>query len=121
MGQLIQLFNTSVPRKTVIDFLSHISNDNVRDDKYFVINMNSYRKSFADNSFMEFCEAIRPYYIPSKQRYVDSVETYSRFLTVIRQVSRVTRMEIKKMRIGSGHNNTYFVYHVYPGDETADK
>lgn len=117
MGQLIQLFNSAIPKSVVITFLSHISNDKVRDDKYYVINVNSFRKSFADNSFKEFCEEIRPYYIPSKQRYIDSVETYSRFLTVIRQVCRVTHMEIKKMRVGSGHNNTYFVYHVYPGND----
>jgi hypothetical protein len=108
-----------VPKKIVIDFLSHISNDNVRDDKYYVVNVNSYRKSIADNSFGEFCDAIRSHYIPSRQRYVDSVDSYSRFLTVIRQVCRVTDMEIKKHRVGRGHNNTFFVYHVYPGNENV--
>ena len=116
MGQLIQLFNDAVPREIVIGFLAHISNDIVRDDKFYVINMNSYRKSSIDNSFVEFCDAIRPYYIPSKRNYVASVETYPRFLTVVRQVCRATRMEIIKTRIGRGHNNTFFVYRVYPGN-----
>jgi len=119
MGQLIQLFNARIPRNLLISFLTHVSNDIVRDDKYFVVNVNSYRKSIDDGSLVKFCDDIRDMYIPSKKRYADAVDTYSRFLTVIRQVCRVNGMEIKKSRVGSGHNNTYFIYHVYPGVDTG--
>ena len=114
MGQLIQLFNTKVPLEMVISFLTHISNDIIRNDKYYVVNTNSYRKCVADGSLIKFCDGIRSMYIPSKRRYAENVDTYSRFLTVIRQVCRVHGIAIKKSRVGSGHNNTYFIYHVYP-------
>jgi len=114
MGQLIQLFNTKVPLDIVIHFLSHISNDIVRNNKYYVVNMNSYRKGIKDGSIKKLCDDIRYMYISNKRRYVENIDTYSRFLTVIRQICRVNNIEIKKSRIGCGHNNTYFIYHVFP-------
>jgi hypothetical protein len=114
MVQLHQLLERPIPVELFIAYISHISNDSVRDDKYYVVNINSFKKSVVDGSLARYCEQIRPFYIPGKRRYTESVNTYSRFLTVVRQMCRVYGMRLDKIRNASGQHKTFYIYHVFP-------
>jgi len=122
MVHKVQLFVNTIPVELIIDFFTTISNDLVRGNKYFVVNMISYKRCLKDGTFAAFCKAISPCYIPCKTHYVDREHNYSTFLTIIRQCARLHDLTIIKKRGVGESNKSHTIYHIYtvPVGETVE-
>ena len=112
MSKLYQLYKQVIPRNVIVEYLTHISNDCIKNDKYMVVNANSFRKTMCDGSFKKFCATILKYYAICKQTYINRTHTYSSFLTVIRQVCRLHNMDIRNKR-GCENKKSFAIYHIY--------
>ncbi len=80
-----QIFKSSVPNLTLYDFLEHVAKK--EDDKY-IFDLNSFKKAVYHNSIPTFINNIRDCYHKSKQFYVDRKQTYTTFVTILRQICK---------------------------------
>ena len=56
--------------------------------EYYTINKSSFKKAIFQDILRDFTENIKEYYHTNKYFYVDNVMTYSRFITLIRQICK---------------------------------
>lgn len=80
-----QLFKKSVPKDLLFDLLEKIC---VKSDKYYLIDLNSYKKMMFHNYYEEFRNTIKPYYNLSKQFYVERKILYNSFTNIVRQICK---------------------------------
>lgn len=78
-----QIFKEHIPNEMFFKLLENIA---MKNDKYYSINKNSYKKGIFDNSIIEFIEQCKPYYYLSKRKYLDRKITYNSFITIVRQI-----------------------------------
>ena len=79
----VQIFKKNIPiniLETLIKSLCEKNND------YYIINSIVYKQAIFHNLLLQFLDEVRPYYHQSKQYYVTRKMTYTRFLTIIRQI-----------------------------------
>lgn len=104
-----QIFKSYVPNEILFDFLDKIC---LKTEKYYLIDMNAYRKMLFYNYNLEFFDKIRPCYHLSKQFYLDRKITYNSFTTIIRQLCKSNNImftsQIKYNE--SKYNIDYLVY-----------
>ena len=53
------------------------------------INENHYKKIEYNGQLNEFIEKIRPFYHKSKLHYIENVDNYNKFITILRQISKM--------------------------------
>ena len=80
-----QIFKNPVPNNLFYSFLEKIC---LKTEKYYLVDMNSFRKMLFYNYHIEFCETIKNYYHLSKQFYLDRKMTYNSFTTILRQICK---------------------------------
>ena len=80
-----QIFKQPIPKDTLYQLLEQIC---LKTNKYYVIDMNAYRKMQFNNLQDDFCSNILPYYHLGKQFYVNREMTYNSFTTIIRQICK---------------------------------
>jgi hypothetical protein len=80
-----QIFKNYIPNELLFTFLDKIC---LKTEKYYLIDMNAYRKMLFYNYQLEFLEALKPYYHASKQFYLERKINYNTFTTVIRQLCK---------------------------------
>ena len=80
-----QLFKKCVPDDLLFDLLEKIC---IKTDKYYLIDLNAYKKMMFHNYYEEFQNTIRPYYNLSKQFYVERKLVYNSFTNVVRQICK---------------------------------
>ena len=104
-----QIFKNTVPNSILFTFLEKIC---LKTEKYFLIDMNSYRKMLFFNYQNEFLSSLKEYYHLSKQFYLDRKMTYNSFTTIIRQICKNNNVmftsQIKYNE--SKYNIDYFIY-----------
>ena len=105
-----QIFRNSVPNEILFNFLEKIA---LKTDKYYLIDLNSYRKMMFYKHHEEFCETIKPYYHASKQFYLERKMEYNAFTTIIRQICKNNNImfttQIKYNE--SKYNIQYLIYY----------
>lgn len=80
-----QLFIKPVENKIVFDLLDKICQKN---DKYYVIDQNAFRKMLFHNYEKDFCDTLLNFYHISKQFYVTRKFSYKSFTNIIRQICK---------------------------------
>ena len=80
-----QLFKKSVPKDLLFDLLEKIC---IKSDKYYLIDLNAYKKMMFHNYYEEFRNTIKPYYNLSKQFYVERKILYNSFTNIVRQICK---------------------------------
>jgi hypothetical protein len=80
-----QLFKKSVPDDLLFDLLDKIC---IKTDKYYLIDLNAYKKMMFHNYYEEFINIIKPYYNLSKQFYVERKLVYNSFTNIVRQICK---------------------------------
>jgi len=80
-----QLFKRNVPDDLLFDLLEKIC---IKTDKYYLIDLNAYKKMMFHNHYEEFRNTIRPYYNLSKQFYVERKLVYNSFTNIVRQICK---------------------------------
>jgi hypothetical protein len=79
-----QLFKKSVEYPVFIEFLEKVC---TREAKYYVFDLNAYKKGLYDGTIHEFLTYLKPFYHKAKQYYLCKTPlTYNATTTVIRQL-----------------------------------
>ena len=78
-----QIFKKNVPNEILFNILDEIS---VKNDKYYVFNVDSFRKGIYKDLIPKFLETCKPYYHISKRKYLEKKLTFNSFITVLRQI-----------------------------------
>lgn len=84
-----QIFKTLLPKEFLFDFLDTIC---MKNEKHYLLNINSYKKGVFNNSILDFFEKCKPYYHVSKRKYLEKTLTYNSFVTVIRQICNLHKI-----------------------------
>ena len=104
-----QIFKNTVPNSILFTFLEKIC---LKTEKYFLIDMNAYRKMLFFNYQNDFLASLKEYYHLSKQFYLDRKITYNSFTTIVRQICKNNNImftsQIKYNE--SKYNIDYFIY-----------
>jgi len=75
-----------------------------------LINVNHYKRGIYNGSIQEFFERMYPFYYDSKKHYVDFEKvTYSKFITVLRQISHKNQIAYE-YKIKYNHSKHYIEY-----------
>lgn len=105
-----QIFKEHVPNEMLFTLLENIA---IKNDKYYIVNNNSYKKGIFHNYINEFIEQCRQYYYISKRKYLDTKLTYKSFITIIRQICNFNNItytsQIKYDK--SDYNIWYYIYY----------
>jgi len=80
-----QIFKNAVPNSLFYSFLEKIC---LKTEKYYLVDMNAFRKMLFYNYHIDFCETIKNYYHLSKQFYLERKMTYNSFTTILRQICK---------------------------------
>lgn len=104
-----QIFKNNVPSHILIDLLEKIC---LKTDKYYLIDMNAYKKMIFHNLQEEFLKSLKEYYHTGKHFYLNREITYKSFTNIIRQICKNTSiMYTSKMKYNeSKYNIVYYVY-----------
>ena len=82
---LKQIFRNNIPSKLLYDLLYKIC---LKTDKYYLFDMNAFRKMVFHEYHIDFFNIIRQYYHLSKQFYITRDLTYNSFTNILRQICK---------------------------------
>ena len=106
-----QIFKKKIPNDLLYDLLNTLC---MKTDKYYIFNMESFKKGVFKESIQNFVEQIKTYYHNSKQKYLDRKLTYNSFTTILRQISNFNKItytsQIKYDK--SSYDIVYYIYFV---------
>jgi hypothetical protein len=104
-----QIFKKNVPTESLYSLLDDIC---LKNDKYYILNNNSYKKGIFNNAITNFIEECKPYYHISKQKYLERKLTYNSFTTILRQICKFNKIthtsQIKYDK--STYDIIYYIY-----------
>ena len=104
-----QIFKKDVPIIILYDLLDQIC---LKTNKYYVIDMNSYKKLLFYNLDERFSELMFDYYHSSKQFYVTRKMTYNSFINIVRHICKYDNiMYTSQLKYNESKYN--IVYHIY--------
>lgn len=107
---LNQIFKTQVTIQILFDLLEQVC---IKTDKYFLVDMNAYRKLVYHNLYDSFMKQIMDNYHLSKQFYLTRKLTYNSFTNIIRQICKSNNImftnQIKYNE--SKYNIDYMIYY----------
>lgn len=106
------LFRSHIPIEYLYDVLEKIC---VKNEKYYIIDFNSYRLLQFHDLYTDFSERIIQAYKPSKQKYVTRTLTYNSFVTIVRHICRINGIpfDTKFNYQYSLYNIDYYIYFTY--------
>lgn len=81
----IQLFKKNIPKEYLFELLEKIC---LKTEKYYLIDLNAFRKLVFHSYYEEFKNKIKPYYCLSKQFYIERKLVYNSFTNIIRQICK---------------------------------
>ena len=81
-----QLFKQIVPAEILFDFLSGVCEI---EHNYYKFNSDAYKRANMDNKITTFLETLEPYYHVAKRKYVERKQSYSNFITILRQLCNI--------------------------------
>ena len=105
-----QIFKSYVPLDLLQALLDEICIKHY--SKYFVFNLEAFKKGMFNNRIDAFLESCQPYYHKSKQNFVTRKQTYNTFVTVLRQICN-THNIVYTSHIkydNSTYNINYYIY-----------
>ena len=104
-----QIFRNFVPIHILFEILEEVC---LKTDKYYLVDMNSYKKLIYKDLHTKLTNSIVEYYHSSKQFYVTRKMTYNSFTNIIRQICKTNNVmftsQIKYNE--SKYNIDYLVY-----------
>jgi hypothetical protein len=106
---LKQIFKKQVPITILFDLLEKIC---LKTDKYYLVDMNAYRKMQFHNYYELFVQELMEYYHLSKRVYLTRKLSYNSFTNILRQICKCNNImfnsQIKYNE--SNYNIDYMVY-----------
>ena len=107
---LKQIFRTTLPNDSLFNLLDQIS---LKTDKYYLIDINAYKKMIFHNLHTDFLTQLMEYYHVSKQFYITRKISYNSFVNIVRQICKNNSLmftsQIKYNK--SKYNINYLIYY----------
>ena len=104
-----QIFKKDIPNEIVFTLLENIC---MKNDKHYILNVDSFKKGVFNESIQQFFELCKPYYHNSKKKYLEKKLTYNSFVTVVRQICNYNKLtytsQIKYTK--SSYDIVYIIY-----------
>jgi len=106
----MQLFKNHIPKEMLYDLLC---NNTLKTEDYYCINKESYKKLVFNNKIVPFVQSLKEYYHTSKQSYLESPSTYSKFITIVRHICKLNNIKYtSKIKYDkSAYNINYYIYY----------
>jgi hypothetical protein len=105
-----QIFRKEVPNEILFGLLEKIC---FKNDKYYLIDMNAYRKMMFRGYHVDFCDSLKEYYNLSKLFYLERKMVYNSFTNIVRQICKLNNImftsQIKYNE--SKYNIDFYVYY----------
>ena len=90
-----------------------------QEDNKYIWNKVSFKTALYHNYISEFCNEIKAYYHPKKQFYIERKIDYYKFITIIRQICNVNKINYTS-KFEYGKSNYEIVYYIFiPDDATT--
>jgi len=104
-----QIFKKMFPKEELLNFIDKFA---FKNNNYYLINKSYYKKAQFMDIIDNFIEKIKPYYHLSKVKYTENVNTYSKFMTIIRQLCKINNINYasKILYNKSTYDINYFIY-----------
>jgi len=105
-----QILKEKIPSQILYDFCEKISVFTT--DNYYLLNKSSFRKAGFNNLIIGFIDSIKQYYHKSKLYYVERELTYSKFITLLRQICKCNNISYtSKIKYDkSTYDIFYYIY-----------
>lgn len=105
-----QIFRKKVPNEILFDLLEKVC---FKTDKYYLIDVNAFRKLMFHNYHTEFCEQLKDYYNLSKMFYIERKMVYNSFTNIVRQICKLNNIMFTSLikYNESKYNIDFFIYH----------
>jgi len=106
-----QIFKKIYPKESLINFIAKFANNN--NNNYYLINKSSYKRAIFLDIVKDLIDDIKDYYHVSKRKYIENVNSYSKFMTIIRQLCKINNINFVSKIIYE--KSTYdILYYIYP-------
>ena len=104
-----QIFRQFIPPQLLFDVLEKVC---IKTNKYYLFDLNAYRKLVYYNLYDDFAKSIVEYYHVSKQIYVTRKLTYKSFINILRQICKSNHIQhTSQIKYNeSDYNIEYYVY-----------
>ena len=109
-----QIFKYKMPLELLCDLLDNISKRSTN-NKYYIVDNNSYKKGIFNENITSFVEKCKAYYHVSKHIYLDRKMSYNNFMTILRQVCKFNNILYTSNIIYDKSKYT-IIYYVYLPD-----
>ena len=105
----MHIFKTPICNLDFFDFLDTIC---LRTDKYFLFDMNAFKKMVYQDSYVEFKNHLKQHYYPSKIYYLERELTYTSFTTILRHICKSNSISYSSETrySNSNYNIIYYIY-----------
>ena len=104
-----QIFKKEISSDILFNLLENLC---MKNEKYYILNSDSFKKGLFNKSIDSFIEICKPYYHNSKKKYLEKKITYNSFITVVRQICNFNKLtytsQIKYNK--SSYDIIYIVY-----------
>lgn len=80
-------------------------------NKYFVFNIDSYKKAKFYDCIAALCNELKGYYYPSKQHYLMREQKFSKFTTILRHICNHNGIPFTT-QINYANNTYYICYYI---------
>jgi hypothetical protein len=104
-----QIFKRAISNDKLIELLDDIG---MKNEKFYIINNESYKRGLFTSSIPNFIEHCKPYYHISKQKYLERKLTYNSFTTILRQICNFNKIKYTS-QIKYDKSNYSIIYYVY--------
>jgi hypothetical protein len=102
-----QIFRKNVPNEFLFELLDKIC---LKTDKYYLLDMNSFKKLVFHNYHTEFFDALKEYYNLSKLFYLERKLVYNSFTNIVRQICKSNNiMFTSKIKYNESKYNIVFL------------
>ena len=103
-----QIFKKNVPNEVLFNILDELC---VKNDKYYIFNIDSFRKGVYKDLIPNFLETCKPYYHISKRKYLEKKLTFNSFITVLRQICNFNKITYTS-QIKYDKSNYSIIYYI---------
>lgn len=104
-----QIFKNPIPNNVLFELLEQIC---IKNDKYYLFNLNSFKKGMFNGTIPEFLNYCTPFYHISKRKYLNKKHTCSSFMTVLRQICNNNKITYT-YKIKYEKNSYDILYYIY--------
>ena len=104
-----QIFKKAYPKEELFGFLDRYAE---KKSNYYYFTKTSFKKAVFEKAIVPYCSGLTEYYYFSKHKYLEKIQTYRSFITIIRQICKYHHISFTS-KIKYDKSNYEIVYYIY--------